>query len=163
MRYLLVLIVIAIRSPAEAQTMSTAKHDVETLMNAFIGFGEQMLRENGEFFPYGAAMKRGGELVAVAGYEGDEHPPSQDVIDLLNEIFVKEAKSGEFKATALFYDVRIRRPNDGSSTDAIAVALDHEDDYSIVVFLPYRLQNGQVSFEEALAQPGANSIFANDP
>lgn len=141
--------------------MSSAKQDVEALMNDFIGFAEQMLSEHGEFFPYGAAMKPNGELVSVAGYAGTEQPPSQEIIDLLNDGFVNAARSGEYKATALFYDVRVSLPDDGTKSDAVAVALDHKDNYSAVVLLPYQIHDGQVSFGEIFAQQGANSIFGS--
>lgn len=139
--------------------MSSAKQDSETLMNEFFGFAEQMLSEHSEFFPYGAAMKSNGELVAVAGYDGTEQPPSQEIIGLLNDGFARGARTGEDKATALFHNVRVGLPNNGPMGDAVAVALDHKDNYSVVVFFPYQIQNGHVSFEEVFAQQGTNDIF----
>ena len=139
--------------------MSSAKKDVEALMNEFIGLAKRMLSEFGEFHPYGAAMKPNGELVSIAVHDGDEHSPSQSTIDVLNDEFEIAARSGEYIATALFYDVRVALRDKGPKSDAVAVALDHRDDYSVVVFFPYQIEDGKVSFGELFAQQGANNIF----
>jgi hypothetical protein len=52
-----------------------AKADCEELMNAVLPFAEKMLGEQGEFFPYGGAMRPNGEIVSVAGYDGRGQPP----------------------------------------------------------------------------------------
>jgi len=83
-----------------ANAMAEPKPDVEELMNALLPFGEQMLEEHGEFIPYGGAMKRDGKIVSIAGDAGDEHPSSQEIIDLLKDSYRLAAKNGEYKATA---------------------------------------------------------------
>jgi hypothetical protein len=42
--------------------MATPKDDVEKLMNALLPFAEKMLREHGEFYPYGGAMSADGKI-----------------------------------------------------------------------------------------------------
>jgi len=128
--------------------MSDPKSEVEELMNDGIMFGEQLLEKYGEFFPFGRAMKPNGEIVSVAGYDGDEQPLSQDVIDLLKDGYRQAAKNGDYKATALFYDARVIPPNSENKTDAIAVALDHKGNYSVVVYFPYKLADSNVEFGE---------------
>jgi hypothetical protein len=159
LRCLVVLDNILTISPAKAPTMSSAKQDVEELLNDFIVFAKELLEKHGEFFPFGATMAPDGESSVVAGYEGTEQPPSQEIINLLNEAFKSAAKSGEYKATALFFDVRVTPPNAGEKSDAVAVALDHRDNYSVIVFYPYTIANGRVTFGELFAQDGANRIF----
>lgn len=163
MRYLFLLFIVFTIQTAMAESVTTAKEDAEKLMNAFIGFAVKMLNESGEFYPYGAAMLPDGETVAVAGYEGQDFPPSQAIIDLLNDGFQRAARAGEYKATAMFYDVRTTLPGTGTKSDAIAVALDHADDYSVVVYFPYKIDNGQASFGDVFAQAGANNIFQSQP
>jgi hypothetical protein len=65
------------------------KADCEVLMNSVIPFAEQMLSKCGEISPFGGAMRPSGEVVAVAGYDGDEHPQSSDVIRLIKEGFIR--------------------------------------------------------------------------
>ena len=139
--------------------MASAKEDCEAVMNAFVPFAQQMLSQHGEFLPFGGAMTPGGETVAVAGYDGNERPPSMDVIRQLKRAFVAAAKQGQYMATALIYDVRVVVPKSGQKSDAIAVALDHRDDYSVVVYIPYTLEAGEPAYGEVFGQKGENDIF----
>lgn len=139
--------------------MSDAKADTEALMNAVLPFAERMLTQHGEFFPFGGAMKPDGEIVNVAGYDGRERPTSNDLIELLGEGFRKDAKNGRYKATAIAYDVRVTLPNTTTSSDAIAVALDHRDNYSVLVLFPYTLTAGLLQLGEPFAEKGARNVF----
>jgi hypothetical protein len=139
--------------------MSKAKEDSEMLLNAVLPFAEQMLSGYGEFIPYGGAMKPSGEIVSVAGFDGDEHPPSENIIHLLKRSFQDCAKSRQYKATAIVYDVRVILPGSNVKSDAVAIALDHEEKYSIVVLFPYKIESGKVEFGHAISQRGENDIF----
>ena len=160
MRYLLALVIVTWLGPAEAQTVPSAKQDAEKLMNQYIGFAEEMLTKHGEFFPYGAAMKPSGEIVSVAVHDEVERPSSDTIITSLQNAFVSSAKSGEYKATALFFDARVEVPGSEAVSDAVVVALDHRDNYSVVVFFPYEVSDGRVLFGELFAQQGEDGIFA---
>ena len=140
------------------QAVSDPKADCEALMNSVLPFAEQMLTAYGEFFPFGGAMRGDGQLVSVAGYDGNEHPPSTDVIRLLKDGFIDAARHGRYKATALVYDVRVTLPS-GDKSDAIAVSLNHRDSYSIIVMFPYRIDNGKLILGAAFAQKGEADIF----
>ena len=139
--------------------MTSAKEDCETLLNATFPHADQMLREHGEFFPYGGALAPSGEIVAVAGYDGRARPPSDDVIRLIKAAFVDGAKQGRYQATALIYDVRIAMPGAGEKSDAVAVSLNHRDDYSVTVIFPYTLSGEGPDFGPAFAQEGEADIF----
>lgn len=143
-----------------AETLQPPKAECEMLMNAVLPFAEQMLKKDGEFFPYGGALKSTGKIASIAGYDGRERPPSTDVINLLKQGFVAGAKSGEFKATALVYDVRVVVPSSGKKSDAIAVALNHRSNYSVIVYYPYELKMGVLTYGEVFAQKGESDIFA---
>ena len=140
--------------------MRSSKQDVEALMNEWVVFAKRMLSEHGEFHPYGAAMKFDGEIISIAGHTGEEMPPSQELIELLRIGFQQEAANGEYKATALFYDVRTTLPNSTQKTDAIAVALDHTDSYSAIVLHPYQIVNEQYVFGDLVAIKGENRVFS---
>ena len=145
--------------------MSSDEQDVRNLMNEYIGFAEDMLQKYGEFFPFGAVLKPNKETAFVAGYEGTDQPLSQDIIDLLNDGFRVGAASGEYEATALFYDTAITQPETGEKSDAVAVALDHQSGNSLVVFFPYALggkavfRRRRVSFGNPFSQAGTNDVF----
>ena len=139
--------------------VSDPKADCEVLMNSVVPFAEQMLSSHGEFLPFGGAMRPSGELVSVAGFDGEEHPQSSDVIRLIKEGFIGAARQGQYKATALVYDVRTTLPSTGDKSDAIAVSLNHRDSYSVVVIFPYRINDGKLTVGTAFAQKGEADIF----
>ena len=139
--------------------MTTPKAECENLMNSALPFAEQMLREHGEFFPYGAALKGNGEMASVAGYDGREKPPSNDIIRMLKQSFVQGAKSGDYKATALVYNVKVTLPSSHQKSDAIVVSLNHRENYSVVVFFPYQLRNGELTVGEVFAEKGEADVF----
>jgi hypothetical protein len=146
-------------NPQDEQPANHPKVDCEVLMNSVIPFAEQMLSSHGEFLPFGGAMRSNGELVSIAGYDGDEHPPSSDLIRLIKDGFIEAARQGQFMATALVYDVRVILPSTGDKSDAIAVSLNHRDNYSIVVIFPYKLDSGKLTVGDAFAHKGEADIF----
>lgn len=127
-------------------------------MNSALPLARQMLQEHGEFFPFALAMNAKGQVVAVAARD-ETYPTSEDLIRQLRQTFVAQAAAGEYRATALVYDARVQAPAKGVKTDAIAVALDHRDNYSVVVFLPYRLEGGKLTLGEMFAQRGSGGVF----
>ena len=140
--------------------MKTPKEDCEDLMNAVLPFAKQMLSQHREFFPFGATMSTSGEIAHSAGWTGTEHPPSNDVIALLNDGFRAGAVAGKYRATALVYDVRTIPPGATVKQDAIAVNLDHRGDYSVVVMFPYVFSSaGDLVVSDPFASEGARAVF----
>jgi len=133
---------------------SAAKNDCQNLVDEWLNFATQMLEEHGEFIPYACAMNLAGEIGSYAADTGDEHPNSQEVISLLKSGF-REQK-GSLKCTAIFYDVVIRNPE---KMDAVAVQLDHKDNYSNIVIFPYQITDEVVQYGAALLNAGTNDIF----
>lgn len=144
---------------SEPMAVASPKQDCEELMNAMLPVAEKMLIEHGEFFPYGGALGPDGKVIHVSAYDGREQPPSKDLISILRKEFVDGAKGKKYKATALIYDVRIVVPETGKKSDAVAVALDHRENYSVVVFHPYEIQAGKVKFRAPMAQRGEANVF----
>ncbi|HGY9571608.1 TPA: hypothetical protein ACOJO8_005129, partial [Vibrio harveyi] len=66
--------------------------------------------------------------------------------------------SRQYSTTAVVYDVRITLPS-GKDSDAIAVNLDHNSGYSIVVYLPYKKVNQAIEYGEISVQEGRGAIF----
>jgi hypothetical protein len=161
MRNILTIAFLLLSVSVRGQSVVNAKTESETLMNEAIPFAEKMLRKRGEFYPYGYVMKPSGEIALVAGYDGTDRPKSQDIIDLLVAGFKQDAAIGKVKATALVYDVIIIPPGASEKSDAIAVALDHRDHYSVVVIFPYVLRHGELTIGAPFAQKGGSRIFAS--
>jgi hypothetical protein len=135
------------------------KDEATDLMNMLVPFAEKMLREHGEFYPYGGTMMSDGSMTMTGAYNGNEHPNSKDVIDMMVAAFKEEAHAGKYKATGIVYDVRTVPPGATEKTDAIAVRLDHRSGYSVVVMIPYRLAGGEVIKGAVFAVKGDGAIF----
>ena len=142
--------------------MADPKSEVEQLMNDAVGvaFADSMLRQHGEFFPYGVAMKPDGEIVSVAIDTDTDQPASEEVIDVLEKSMKESAELGEYKAAGIFYDVRVTLPSTGEPSDAIAASLFHAEGYSVTVFFPYRIESEGVEYGELFAQAADNVVFA---
>ena len=138
----------------------SSKEECEQVMNLLIPAAQRLLEKHGEFFPLGAAMQADGKIAAVATYEGDEHPPSQKVIDSSAQAFRHGAKEGKYRATGLSYDIRTIPPGSKDKTDAVAVRLDHAGGYSVVVVFPYRISSQHaVTSGEPFGSKGSADIF----
>jgi len=146
---------------SQASVTRTPKEECEELMNALLPMVKKLLSEHGEFFPVGGTMQADGSIAFVSTYDGDEHPPSQKVIDSLIEAFRAGAMDRKYKATALIYDIRTVPPGATEKTDAVAVRLDHVSGYSVLVVFPYRLSPvREVIFTPPFASKGPADIFS---
>ncbi|NPC59398.1 hypothetical protein [Caenimonas soli] len=128
-------------------------------MKEALPLAEKMLREHGGFYPYGAALDRNGKVVPVSASDGKARPAPADLIRLLAAGFEEGAKKGKYQATALIYDARVLDPSSGVKSDAIAVALDHRENYSVVVYIPYRVESGKYFPGKLFATKGESRVF----
>jgi hypothetical protein len=143
--------------------MASSKIDAEKLMNELLPFAKQMLKENGEFYPYGGYMDKDGKITHVgAKIEGTDKPTSQPLIELLIQQFQEKARRKESSCFGIVFDVRIVPPGETDKCDSIQVCLDHVDGYSAEVFFPYQINGeGELIFKKTFAQRGMNKIFSH--
>ena len=138
------------------------KQESEKLMNAMLLLAEKMLRQHGEFYPYGGWMKPDGEIVDVGAQDPDtDHPKSKDLIYVLRSSFQEMASTSKCKAVAIVFDVAVNLPSSNRKSDAIQVSVDHINGYSVEVFFPYQIVNNEVVYGESFAQEGKHEIFKN--
>ena len=136
------------------------KEDAEKLLNSLLPFAHQMLVQYREFFPYGGVMAHDGTITHEGGYNGEEHQPSQTIIDLLNTTHKQKANEGNLRACSVVYDIRTIPPGKLEKQDAIAVAIDHVSGYTVVVMFPYCFDaKQQLIVESPFAVKGAATIF----
>jgi hypothetical protein len=141
------------------RSASEQKADAEKLLAKARVVAGRMLREFGEFHPYGYIMRPDGEIVRVGATTGDEHPASKDLISILRDGYRKEAEAGRLLVAAVVYDARVATPSMSEKKDAVAFQIDHRDGYSVEVFFPYSLDSTDVVFDPPFAQKGADAIF----
>ena len=100
-------------------------------MKAVLPLAERMLSQYGEFYPYGAYLKRDGTIVEVGAEEPDtDRPKSKDLIYVLRSSFREMASTNQCTAVAIVFDVAVILPKSDRKSDAIQVCLDHANGYS---------------------------------
>ena len=115
-----------------------ASAQVDELFNAAFEFAKRMLSQHRSFHPFGVSMAPDGKVAMVAGYTGSEHPPAQDVIDLLQSTFIDQAKGGAIQAAGVCLDVRVVPPGESAKSDAVCVRLASISGEAVEVYVPYR-------------------------
>ena len=140
------------------QLSPEARQDYNALLEFLMPFAEQMLKKNGEFFPFGAAVNTTGELSAAATYDGNETPASEDVIAMLVQGFQGQARGGKIRATGICYDGRIVQ--EGKKVDAVIISLEHVSGNASQTCVPYtKGMFGKYRFGEIIAGLGEPKIF----
>jgi hypothetical protein len=139
--------------------MSDAQREAEELVSAVLPQAEGMLLAHGEFFPFGGAVTLDGEITQLAVDEEHRDSSMEDVIEALKGKLCSGADSNTFRATALVFPIQAQLPGADDETEAVAIALDHQANYSVVLIIPYVLSDGAVEFGEAVAQQGEDAVF----
>lgn len=139
--------------------MSDTQAEAEALVNAVLPHAEGMLIEHGEFFPFGGAMTLDGDIAELAVEKEHQNSPVEVIVDALKTKLRGGADSNSYRATALVFPIQAELPGAGGEADAVAIALDHQANFSVVLIIPYALTEGAVEFGEAIAQQGENDIF----
>ena len=136
------------------------KQESEKLMNTLLPLAERMLRQYGEFYPYGGYMKPDGTIVDVGAEDTDtDRPKSGDLIYILRSSFREMARLSQCKVAAIIFDVAVKLPGTDRKSDAIEVCVDHVDGYSAEVFFPYQIIKNEIVYDETFAQEGRREIF----
>jgi hypothetical protein len=139
----------------------TPKQESEVLMNAVIPVAERMLKEHGEFYPYGGCMRLDGSITHIGTSDSDtDHPRSSDLLFVLKNSFKEMASRRECKAVAVVLAVSVALPNAAEKSDAIQLNIEHADGYSVEVFFPYRLVDGELIYGATLVQQGTHEVFS---
>lgn len=139
--------------------MTDAQTEAEELVNAVLPHAEGMLAAHGEFFPFGGALTLAGELAELSVGEEHRNSPVELVVDELKSRLRGGAGTNTYRATALVFPIRAQLPDSDDETEAVAIELDHQANFSVVLIIPYVLADGAVKFGEAVAQQGAHEIF----
>jgi hypothetical protein len=139
--------------------MSDAQTEAEELVNAVLPHAEGMLIAHGEFFPFGGALTPDGSFAELSVSEEHRHSPVDVIVEELKSGLRDGVESRDFRATALVFPIQAELSDDAGDTEAVAIALDHQANFSVVLIIPYVLSEGAVEFGEAIAQEGAHEIF----
>lgn len=151
--------------PESSDSLSdSARPDMDALLNVLLPQAQELVRQHGEFYPFGAAISVEGQTALCAGFDGVEHPESQDVIDLLLAGLRRDAEAGRIRAAAICLDVRVSPPGHSEKSDAICVRIEHHSGEAAAVYLPYgRGFLGKTKFGQLYAARGEREVFRPAP
>ncbi|MBB5369065.1 MULTISPECIES: hypothetical protein [unclassified Janthinobacterium] len=153
------ILLVSLFFSAAAQAQSQAQRDAEYLQEFVVPFARLQLERRGAFPPIGAALKSNDKFILMPVDKTAVSMLPKELIELMQESLVQGAADGEYKTTALVYDATVPLPSSGKPSDAIAVALDHRDGYSVITFIPYELRGKQVHMGTPFTRPGTASVF----
>ncbi len=139
--------------------MSDAQTESEELVNAVLPHAEQMLSAHGEFLPFGGAMTSDGAIAQLGVGEVHRDSSIEAVVEELKDQLRSGAGTNTYRATALVFPIQAQLPGADDDTEAVAIALDHQENYSVILIIPYLLSDGAVEFGDAVAQQGEHEIF----
>lgn len=148
--------------------MSVAPEKLHELLTYCMEFAKVMLTDSGEFYPFGAVVGLDEEVKAVGGYDGNEHPRSQDIYRLLFESFVASATEESISAAALAANVDIPAEYSPPAPDGLRVHLECAG-FSRFIYVPYQVTKQgmfkkarKVEFFEPIAVQISPSIFVGE-
>lgn len=137
----------------------TPKEQCEILLDKLLPFAEQQMKKYREFYPFAAVLLEDDSVELTASYDGNEHPEPKAVLEDLKKIHKKLAAEGKIKASGIVWNAGVNSA-DGKPTDAIIVSLEHRDNYSVIVGVPYKIGLFKtVSFGNLFAMEGKQDIF----
>ena len=135
------------------------KEECEVLLDAVLSASTNLLKKNKDFYPIGAVLTYDGTITYTAIHSDNEFPDSESVICDLTTAHKQKAESNEIKASGIAWNATIAT-SDGKQSDAIVVSLEHQDNYSVIVGLPYKFGLfKKIQFGELFAEEGKNDIF----
>jgi hypothetical protein len=109
--------------------------DLDRISGPLFEFGEQQVRKRGMFLPFGATLKRGGEVALEAASSGAESESSIEILPILHEGLRVTVKQGGISAVAICEWVKITREG-GKQTDAMKVLVEHERGLTVAFYVP---------------------------
>jgi len=141
----------------------TPKQESEILMQEMLVFAKKMLKEYGEFHPFGGMLATDGRISHVGIDASDEFPSGREQAQELAASFHRRAANGDLRAAAIVTNVAIEPPGKAEKVDAIQIAIDHSENYAVHVFFPYSItpQSGLV-VERPFATKGNSFAFRRE-
>ena len=118
--------------------MSVPPEKLHELLRYCIDFAKVMLGDSGEFYPFGAVLRVDGEVKAVGGYDGKEHPKSGDIYRILFESSAENVRDGSIAAAALAANVYIPAEYSPPAPDGLRVHLESQN-FARFIYVPYRM------------------------
>ncbi len=116
------------------------QNDFQELINHCHDMAERLLlKQDGEFYPFGAAIDNQGELKNIRHHNGDEFPLSQTKINELKKYFENEIRDKNIRANAITFDCLTKKDSTSEKTDAIAIeCYSRTNEQRTTYYYPYK-------------------------
>ena len=116
------------------------QNDFQELINHSHDMAEKLLiKQDGEFYPFGAEIDNQGKLTHVGHHNGDDFPLSQTRINEYKKYFETEIQNENIRAYAITFDTLVKRNPDSEKTDAIAIeCYSREVGQRTTYYFPYK-------------------------
>jgi hypothetical protein len=141
------------------------RRDFAGLVDQATSLAAKLLREQGEFDPFGILINQAGAFERAGGYTGNDRLSGGELRELAIRFMRSRANQGTLKACAVCADATLNGP-DGRATDTINVFLEHHDGEARTVLKPYfKGADGGLFFEPLILLTDEPAVFAgsNDP
>ncbi len=120
--------------------MTIPPEKLHQLLTYCIEFAEMMLKDSGEFYPFGAVLDPEHEIRAVGADIGNEHPSPGELYQFLGNAFIQQAKSGEISAAAIACNVNIPEEYEPPVRDGVRVHIEC-DGFSRYLYVPFIIES----------------------
>jgi len=141
--------------------MAEPTEEIQELLNFLLPQAERMLGEQGEFYPYAAAVESDGSIEPVGPAVDDGNPDVGDILVALHRDLREQAAEGAIRASGIAADVTLTDPDSGETTDAVQLELDHADADAVDIYVPYVSSGEGVTFGELVAAEGREPVFSD--
>jgi hypothetical protein len=110
-----------------------------------------LIKQDGEFYPFGAEIDNQGKLTHVGHHDGDEFPLSQTKINEYKKYFETKIENNNIRAYAITFDSLVKRDSESRKTDAITIeCYSIEHGHRTTYYFPYkRRTNDELEFGES--------------
>ncbi len=119
--------------------MSASTEQLDELLTYCTDFAKLLLKDVGDFYPFGAVIGSDGKLTTVGGLDGSERPAPQDIYCLLVDRFKARALDGSIIAAALAANVDIPSKFKPPTPDGIRISLESSI-FSRFIYIPYSVK-----------------------
>ena len=140
--------------------MAEPTEEIQELLNFLLPQAERMLGEQGEFYPYAAAVESDGSIEPVAPPVATADPDVGEILVALHNDLREQAADGAIRASGIAADVTLTDPDSGETTDAVQLELDHADADAVDIYVPYVSSGEGVTFGELVAAAGREPVFS---
>ena len=147
--------------------MVATAEQLHSALNYCVNFAKEMLTKSGAFYPFGASLSASGQIAAVGGWDGNEHPAPAELYKLLSDALRSEAAKEKISGSALAVDVNIPKEYRPPWLDGLRVHLESPE-YSRYIYVPYQITKSglmrtkrEVKFADPIAVEVGHEVFAD--